>query len=125
MRSNTDSPQVDALQWLIEEAIAQNDPSELNVRKLCRRIIRLNMVAIHTTSLSILGTLLDILESPHAEEIIAGIRDECSTVLRKYDGKWDKNAVNELYRVDSCLKESMRHSGLGLIGMIREVRAVH
>lgn len=80
------------------------------------------MVAVHTTSLSILTTLLDIFESPHSEQIVAALRDECTTVLAKYNGQWDKNAVNELYRIDSCIRESMRVSGMGLMGMMREVR---
>lgn len=110
-----------ALDWIIEEAINTGDPSELHPVKLCRRLVRLNMVAIHTTSMTVTNTLLDLYASPRKEEFVAGIREEVARVLQANGGKWTKQAVNDLVRVDSAIKESMRLSSFLTIGITREV----
>lgn len=43
--------QNDALQWVIEESIARGNAIDLEPEIICRRILALNMVAIHTTSI--------------------------------------------------------------------------
>jgi cytochrome P450 len=89
--------------------------------RMCRRIIRLNMAAIHTTTLTMTNTLLDLYGSPSAEDFVAGLREECERVYKAHDNKWSKAAVNELHRVDSCIKESMRLNGIGLQALSRRV----
>jgi hypothetical protein len=93
----------DALQWFVQSAIDSNIPEELNVDKLCRRLIRLNALAIHSTSTAITATLLDLYNSPRTKGFVEGLREECHDVLEKH-GKWTKEAVNELVRVDSTIK---------------------
>lgn len=110
-----------ALDWIIEEASTYADPAELDPVKLCRRLVRLNMVAIHTTSMTVTNTLLDLYTSPRKEEFVAGIREEVRRVLDANGGTWTKQAVNDLVRVDSAIKESMRLSTFLTIGVTREV----
>lgn len=98
------------------------DPVEMDPKRITRRLMRLNMVAIHTTSVTITNALLDLYSSPRAEEYIAGLREECERVLKQHGGQWNKTAVNELYRIDSTIKESMRFSSLGITGLMRKVR---
>jgi len=43
--------QNDALQWVIEESIERGNAIDLEPEIICRRILALNMVAIHTTSI--------------------------------------------------------------------------
>lgn len=43
--------QNDALQWVIEESIERGNDIDLEPEIICRRILALNMVAIHTTSI--------------------------------------------------------------------------
>ncbi|KAK4497822.1 hypothetical protein PRZ48_010476 [Zasmidium cellare] len=113
--------ETDALTWIIENAINSRDPAELNPDKICRRLVRLNMVAIHTTSITITNVLLDLYSSPRAEDFVEGLREECSRVLAEHGGKWTKAAVNDLVRIDSTIKESMRYSSLAIVGIMREV----
>lgn len=113
--------QTDALQWVIEEAYKRNDPAELDAGKICRRLVRLNMVAIHTTSITITNTLLDLYSSPRTEEFVEGLREEVSRVLAANGGKWTKAIVNDLVRIDSTIKESIRCSSLGIVGLTRMV----
>lgn len=78
-------------------------------------------VAIHTTGMTITNTLLDLYSSPKAEDFVSGLREECERVLAENDHKWSKVAVNQLHRVDSTIKESMRMSGIGMIALFRRV----
>ncbi|KAH9845361.1 P450 monooxygenase [Teratosphaeria destructans] len=111
----------DALQWVIEEAFKRADPLELDPDRLCRRLVRLNMVAIHTTSITITNTLLDLYSSPRCTEFITGLRDEVSKTLAANNDEWTKAVVNDLIRVDSTIKESIRCSSLGIVGLTRIV----
>lgn len=114
---------VDALQWILEDCnqLAQNDPTELDEDRLCRRLLMLNMVAIHTTSMVTTDTLLDLFSSPDREDYVAGLREEVERVLHESGGQWSKNAINSMHRVDSTIRETMRVSSLGDIGMKRQV----
>ncbi|CAK4008142.1 P450 monooxygenase [Lecanosticta acicola] len=111
----------DALQWLIEDCIERGDSSELDPTFICRRLLRLNMAAIHTTSISITITLLDVYSSPDRNDIVESLREECHRVLAANGGKWTENAVSHLVRVDSAIKESMRLCSFGLVGTNRLV----
>ncbi|KJX96275.1 cytochrome p450 like protein [Zymoseptoria brevis] len=114
-------PRNDALQWVIEESLKRADPKEHDPVRICRRIVRLNMVAIHTTTISITNTLLDLYGSPRAEEFVAGLREEVERVLKAHGNEWTKGAVNDLYRIDSTIKESLRWTPLSLVGLTRLV----
>lgn len=119
---NKREPQNDALDWIIEQALKVGDPKEVDPDRLCRRIMRLNLAAIHTTSITSSNALLDLYGSPKADEFVAGLREECERVLAAHDGKWTKAAVNELKRVDSAIKESMRMTSLNMIGVARIIK---
>ncbi|USW56447.1 Putative cytochrome P450 [Septoria linicola] len=111
----------DALQWIVEKAIEIGDSVEMDPKRITRRLMRLNMVAIHTTSITITNALLDLYSSSKVEDFVAGLREECERVLKQNNGQWNKTAVNELYRIDSTIKESMRVSSLGITGLMRKV----
>lgn len=81
------------------------------------------MVAIHTTSMVTTNAVLDLFASPHREEYVQGLREEVERVLRESGGEFTKNAINNMHRVDSTIRETMRYSSLGDLGMRREVIA--
>lgn len=101
--------------------LAKNDSSALDENTIVRRLLLLNMVAIHTTSIITTNTLLDLYSSPNKEEYVTGLREEVERVLCESGGEWTKNAINSMYRVDSTIRETMRYSGLGDLGMKRRV----
>lgn len=109
------------MQWLIEDCFQRGDSFELDPTILCRRLLRLNMAAIHTTSISITNVLLDLYTLPDASSVVEGLREECKRVLSAHEGVWSKAAIGELHRVDSTIKESMRLRSFGLIGTNRVV----
>ncbi|CAK1357849.1 unnamed protein product [Cercospora beticola] len=115
----------DALQWLLRESIelGKKDAFNLDEDVIVRRLLLLNMVAIHTTSLVTTNTLLDIYGSPDAENYVAGLREECERVLAEFGGVWTKDAVNKLIRVDSAIRETMRYTALADINLKRLITA--
>lgn len=103
--------------------LAKTDPEQLNEDKLVRRLLVLNMVAIHTTSMITTNTILDLYSSPNRDEYVAGLREEVERVLRESGGTFSKTAINSMFRVDSAIRETMRHSHLGDVGVRRNVIA--
>lgn len=103
--------------------LGKKDPRELDETLLCRRLLLLNMVAIHTTSMVTTNTVLDIYSSPDKDEIVAELREEVERVLRESGGEFTKNAINSMYRVDSVIRETMRFSNLGDLGIRRDITA--
>lgn len=79
------------------------------------------MVAVHTTSIAITNTVFDLYSSSDAPDFIDGLRQECDQALSAHGGKWTKAAVDQLNKVDSAIKESMRLS-VRVVGMHRMVR---
>ncbi|ROV87605.1 hypothetical protein VSDG_09602 [Cytospora chrysosperma] len=55
------------------------------------------------------------------EEILLGLREECSRVMAKYGGLGTREAVDELHRIDSTLRESMRVSDVAVTNVFRDV----
>ncbi|KAF7187091.1 Cytochrome P450 monooxygenase [Pseudocercospora fuligena] len=123
VRAGNKDPPVDCLQWLIEKCVARNDPVELDVTRITRRLLRLNMVAIHTTSITITNAIFELYSSSRAEEYVAGLREEVERVLKAHDGKWSKAAVNELHRIDSTIRESMRCNDFSVFSVARMITA--
>jgi cytochrome P450 len=117
----------DALQWLLIDSLelAKSDPTNMHDDTIVQRLLVLNMVAIHTTTIVSANVLLDIYGSPDRDSIVAGIRDECTRVLAEHDGIWTKDAINKLVRVDSALRETMRISNMSDTVLKRIVRDPH
>jgi len=117
-------PPNDVLQWVLDEGIAE--PESMAYRRspqwISRFLLILNMVAIHTTSIVTSNTIMDIYTSPNKDDIIAGLREEVERVVG--NGEYSKTAINNLLRVDSCIRETMRVQGLGDFGPRRLVRRI-
>lgn len=90
---------------------------------LTRRLIRLNMVAIHTTSITITHTILDLFSHSRRDEFVESLREEVDRVSKAHGGLGSKAAVNDLYRIDSAIKESMRWTSISSTGVFRLVTA--
>ena len=67
------------------------------------------------------NTILDLFHADPADGYVKGLREECERVLKEAGGVWTRDAVSKLYRVDSCIKESMRYSDFGIVGLPRRV----
>jgi len=80
---------------------------ETEVFDFARRILGINFSAIHTTSSSFTHALYELAAHPEYVDIL---RDEVDTIVQE-EG-WTKEAMQQLVRVDSFLKESQRLYGV-------------
>ncbi|RDW83773.1 cytochrome P450 [Aspergillus mulundensis] len=117
---------VDVLQWLIEAALQRNDAAELDPLLLTQRLLMLNFVSIETTAMAIAHALADLYSSPNAESFVAGLEEECDRVLPQEPGVcWTKAQLDQLVRIDSTIRESMRISDFSHIQLPRVVSNPH
>lgn len=113
--------QSDFLQWLIPRA-AQHGPEHLDPSKLSYRLLALNTMFVYAMSFVFSQTVIDICASPDHKRFMDGMAAECKTVTSRYqDGLASEQAVEQLHRVDSAIRESMRVSDVGVVTMPRDV----
>lgn len=112
----------DWLEWSIKQAKEIGDPSLWTPRKLGERILVLNFAAIHTTSMTITGAILDIV-CCNKPEYIDELRQEISSVLAEHGGQWNKRALAKMHKLDSTLRESTRLNSIVSLGIGRKVMA--
>jgi hypothetical protein len=116
--------QSDGIQWLIDEAFATNNPAQLEPRRIAHRLLVVNDVLFLSTSATIHNLLLDLASSDPSKGYIQALRDECDQVLKDAHGTWTKEAVSRLTLVDSVIRESMRLTPFGTVGLPRRVNCL-
>nr|BAK09398.1 cytochrome P450 [Postia placenta] len=104
----------DMLQWLMDDARGE----ARGVRPLVLRLLSVNIAAIHTTSIAFTNALYLLAAHP---EFAPLLRAEIEGVVAK-EG-WTKAAMNDMRRLDSFLKETLRYTGLGAISLTRKALA--
>lgn len=109
----------DMLQLMARCAVKSSDALDRDPRSLCSRLLALNFVGIHTSSITAMNALLDIWSAP--PQVAAALREEAARVLHEHDGLWTKAAVGKLVLLDSTLRESMRVSAFKGRGVERLV----
>lgn len=116
-------PPEDFITWTIRVAKQENNQFELHPDVISRRIMPLEFAATHTTSITGLGVVLDLLSSDPALGYIEGICEEAARVLREEGGHWTKGGLSRLVRLDSAIRESMRFSNFAQVLVERKVVA--
>ncbi|EFE45128.1 hypothetical protein TRV_00066 [Trichophyton verrucosum HKI 0517] len=111
----------DFLQWCIEQARESGNPRMCRPRTLAGRILLMNLVSIHTSSLTITNVMLDLASS--TSEVLEELRAEVEQVLDECGGQWTKLALNKMEKLDSVLRESARINTLIAVGLRRRVVA--
>ncbi|KAJ7200357.1 cytochrome P450 [Mycena pura] len=104
----------DFISWLLDSA----EGSDRQVRTLVGRVLQVNMAAIHTSSMAFTHALYNLTTYP---EHILPMREEAERMVRQ-DG-WTKNALNNMHKIDSFLRETQRFNGVGPMLMLRRVVA--
>lgn len=111
----------DFLQWSIEQALESGEPCMWQPGTLASRILLMNMVSIHTSSLTITNVIFDLMSSK--PEYLDELRTEIATVLTEHGGMWTKAALAKMEKLDSVFRESARLNTLVAIGLRRVVVA--
>ena len=111
----------DYLSWHINLAVEENRPDELNADKMSRRLMVLNFAAIHTSTLTLTNSLLDIVSSDPVHGYVEGVREEATRILTEEGGHWTKAGLARAHRADSAIRESMRINNFSARGLMRKV----
>jgi cytochrome P450 len=111
----------DFLQWSIEQALETGDRRMMNPRTLAGRILLLNLVSIHTSSLTVTNLILDLASS--TPQLINELRAEVTSCLAETGGVWTKAALSKMEKLDSVFRESARLNTLVVVGLRRRVVA--
>ncbi|KAF7327048.1 hypothetical protein MKEN_00280000 [Mycena kentingensis (nom. inval.)] len=105
----------DFLTWLLDVAEGEDRTS----LALCRRILLINFVSTHTTSVTLTTALLDLLKRP---EYLAPLRAEAEQVWEDCGHVWSKEAIGKLVMLDAFIRESQRFgAGIGPTAVSRKV----
>ena len=110
----------DFLQWMIDLALANNAPFELEPGVLAQRLMATNFAALHTSSMTFTNAFFDVVSGQNAAERMASLRSEAETVFTEH-GNFSKQAVSQLLKIDSAFKESGRLEPLTTVSMERRV----
>ncbi|KIM39577.1 hypothetical protein M413DRAFT_447055 [Hebeloma cylindrosporum] len=109
-REDNDEKPVDLLSWLMDEA----KDEETTDWYLTSRILTVNFAAIHTSSMTFTQAFYYLAAFP---EYMKPLREEVEEVIRR-EG-WTKEGTDQMYKIDSFIKESQRLHPLGVLPMQR------
>jgi ent-kaurene oxidase len=98
--SNKGTGNQDMLQWLVDAAQGRDSEPD----RLVKRMLFLNMAAIHTTATTATNMLLDLCARPEYIEMTTAIQE---------DGSIKPSTLPKLKRLDSFMRESRRLNTLG------------
>ncbi|RYP76017.1 hypothetical protein DL771_002089 [Monosporascus sp. 5C6A] len=115
------SPPEDSLQWIVEESFACKDPDQLLPEIICKRLLLINDISLHTTSFTVHNLILDLVSSDPAKGYVHALREECDRVIKEAGGSWTFEAINKLKLVDSAIRESIRFTPITSVGLPRTV----
>ncbi|KAI9663237.1 MAG: hypothetical protein M1821_008285 [Bathelium mastoideum] len=113
----------DYITWHIETAMAEEKAKEMEPEMISRFLLPINFAAIHTSTFTISTTLFNLLSSDPKERYIEQLREEAERVLAEHDGVWTKQALNQMVKTDSAIRESLRLSNFATDGITRKVTA--
>ena len=114
----------DFITWIIEDATKHGDAQGLDPQVISFRIIDVNFAGIHTSSFTSTNALVDIASCPADSDgtsLLESLREEATRVYTEEDGQWTKAGLERLVRIDSAIRESMRHTGIFYRGVMRKV----
>jgi cytochrome P450 len=108
----------DFLQWCIAQGKAHRHPEMAKPSTLAGQILMVNFGAIHTTSFTVTHAIFDLISSEQG--YVDELREEISSALAEHGG-WNKKALAEMEKLDSCVRESLRLNMVSTFGVPRLV----
>ncbi|KAF2683889.1 cytochrome P450 [Lentithecium fluviatile CBS 122367] len=109
----------DFVTWSIRTAMAEGRQDELDPGRIAIRIMPLNFASIHTTAMTGQGVLIDVLSADPS--VVEALREEAERIYKEEGNRWTKNGLSRMYRMDSAIRESQRHSAIALTFVSKKV----
>ena len=121
-RQRDDNQPNDYIDWHINLAMSENRLDELDADRISRRLLAVNFAAIHTTTLTLINCILDLVFSDPRQGYLEGVREEATSILAGTPGGyWTKAGLASAHRTDSTIRESMRLNNFSSRGLMRKV----
>ena len=97
---------LDSVEWFRDDT---NDPKDTNDPELHALIqLLIGALSVNTTTQLITNSIFNLVTQP---EYVPILRDEINNTLREAGGKWTIEITAQLQKLDSFIKETLRHSG--------------
>jgi hypothetical protein len=98
----------DMMQWMIDYSAKQGT---LTVEYLAKKQLGLIFAAVHTTTTSVTNVLYSLAVTP---EYVQPLRDEIVHVMSQNDGRITAQAMQQMVKLDSYMKEVTRFFPIGI-----------
>jgi len=95
----------DAIQWVLDIT----PPDQLDPDMLMYRIIHIDISAVHTSSVTFLDCMYELAARP---EIHEELRADIRSVFEVEGGRWRKQVLTKLIKMDSFMRETVRFNPL-------------
>ncbi|WYZ35209.1 hypothetical protein EsH8_I_001485 [Colletotrichum jinshuiense] len=105
----------DMLQWIME---AQTKFGQKDDKELARYQLGISFAAIHTTTVTTTNALYTLAAMP---ELVPILREDVQLALADSNGVFTSSAMQNMKKLDSFLKETMRYYALGPTSFQRKV----
>jgi hypothetical protein len=113
------SENLDALQWIIEDAAAASDPKVQDPWNISGKMMLFHLFAEHTTAKTSAIILFDIVTCEKADELLSQLRAEAEEYLPQV--RTDPYCTRKMLKLDSVIRESMRLNPMSAHALSREV----
>ncbi|KAL2284627.1 hypothetical protein FJTKL_08726 [Diaporthe vaccinii] len=95
----------DSIEWL-RDLVPEPDRRDAHFHGISQ--LGISAVSVNTTSQLITNAIFNLCTWP---EYVPMLREEIEYVLKDYGGEWTLESMGKLQKLDSFLKETLRHSG--------------
>lgn len=111
----------DFITWSIRTAMDEGRNDELQPGRIAMRVCPLNFASIHTTAITAHSALIDILSAEPS--VMEALREEATRIYKEEGKQWTKNGLARMYRLDSAIRESQRHTTMAMSLIAKKVVA--
>lgn len=97
---------LDSVEWLRDDASDSKDRNDPHLHAIVQLII--GALSVNTTSQLITNSIFNLATWP---EYVPILKQEIDDTLREAGGQWTMESMAQLQKLDSFIKETLRHSG--------------
>ena len=96
----------DSVEWFRDDTNDMEDKNDPKLNAIMQLLI--GALSVNTTSQLLTNSIFNLANWP---EYVPALRQEIDDTLREAGGKWTTESMAQLEKMDSFVKETLRHSG--------------
>lgn len=105
-KSHDHKKPLDSIEWIRDDANDPKDKNDPHLHAIVQLII--GALSVNTTSQLITNSIFNLAAWP---EYVPILRQEIDDTLKEAGGEWTMESMAQLQKLDSFIKETLRHSG--------------